>query len=503
VSSGTPDAGSASAPAGAASRADGASRRTRRRSRLGWQLVALIAGLLIVSAAATTWFSVSSLVDTTTVAAESSMANAHRIVADLVTVATNDVDAYRQAALDQRKLELRDISAAMVGAMERLRLAISPDGTNDDAARAAVLDLLRATRYRNEDYFFTLDRDLVMIEHPNPDWDGKPVADFEDPSGAPIFRQMRDVVERDGSGFVPYLWARLGADEPVSKISHVEGYEPWGWIIGTGVYLDDVEAEAASQLDAMTASLAQTFDTIELGESGTIFILDAEGRVAVAPTSRDLSVLETTDEGRAVAQRIIAEAPAGPDEMRSAVETATFATGAQEQWLVDVSSFPELGWTLVSAIPERKLHGPGIALGLRQLLLSLLVLICGLGIGLLASRRIARPIEAMTTAAIDLENDRFDPASLDEAASRGDEVGALARAFRRMGAEVLERERRLREQVERLSISIDRGRVARDVGEITESDFFRDLQSRARDMRRRDQEEPLPAPPLGDDAPRR
>ena len=144
------------------------------------------------------------------------------------------------------------------------------------------------------------------------------------------------------------------------------------------------------------------------------------------------------------------------------------------------------GWTLVSAIPRRELQAPGLQLGLRQLLLSLLVLIAGLGIGLLASRRIVRPVEAMTAAAIDLENDRFDPASLDDAAARTDEVGALARAFRRMGTEVLERERRLREQVERLSVSIDRKRVERDVGEITESDFFRDLQSRAREMRRRD-----------------
>ena len=251
-------------------------RRPARRSRLGWQLILLIAALLVASAIATTWFSVSSLFQTTTAEAEASMGNAHRIVADLVGIATDDVAAYRQAALDQRELELKDISAAMVGAIDRLRLAISPDGASEEAAKAAALDLLRATRYRNEDYFFTLDRDLVMIEHPNPDWDGRPVAVYTDPSGRFIFREMRDVVETQGAGYVPYVWARLGASEPVAKISHVEPYAPWGWIVGTGVYIDDIDAEAAAQLAALESRLATTFDTIELGPSGTIFILGAD-----------------------------------------------------------------------------------------------------------------------------------------------------------------------------------------------------------------------------------
>lgn len=473
--------GAPAAPASAS-----APRRGSRLSRIGWRFALLIAGLLVASAITTTWFSVVSLYDTTTESALSAMASTHEIVADLVDTSWTDVQAYRDSTLEQRKTELRDISSAMVGAMDRLRLATSPDGTNDDAAKAAVLDLLRSTRYRNKDYFFTLDRDLVMIEHPDPAWDGRPVADVADPNGVYLFREMRDAVATKGSGFVPYAWARLGTADPVPKISFVEPYTPWGWIVGTGVYLDDIEAEADARIEATKAQLTDTFSRIRFGDTGLLFLLDGDGSLIITPAQADLSWLSTTDAGRALVASILATAPPGDDTMHEVVAAAPFRGDPSAEWRLEISRFTGPGWVLVSAVPEAALRAPGVALGIRQLLLSLLVLIAGLGIGLVASRRIVRPVEAMTAAAVELENDRFDPSSLDEAAARTDEVGALARAFRRMGAEVIERERRLREQVARLTVTIDRGRVEREVGEITDSDFFRDLQSRAREMRRRD-----------------
>ncbi|MFO1540552.1 MAG: cache domain-containing protein [Chloroflexota bacterium] len=457
-----------------------------RWSRLGWRLALLIAGLLVVSAVATTFFSVSSLRDSLFDSASESMANVHLTVGDLVAVARDDVAAYRAAALEQRRRELADISAAMVHSIDALRVAISPDGANEEAARTAALDLLRSVRYRNDDYFFTLDPELVMIEHPNPAWDGRPVADFADPDGVYLFREMRDVVERDGSGFVAYRWERLGAEQPVPKISHVVPYAPWGWIIGTGVYLDDIEAEAEARMAATLGTLAETFENVSFGAEGLIFLLDAQGRVVAAPPSRDLTELSVTETGRELVARILAAAPAEEDVVTALTAKVPPELGPGGLWLVDLSAFPDLGWTLVSATPQHELERPGSELAVRQLVLAIVVLVCGLGIGLLATRRIVRPVTAMTAAAIDLENDRFDPASLDEAAARTDEVGALARAFRRMGAEVLERERRLREQVARLTVVVDRRKVDAEVGEITDTDFFRDLQSRAREMRRRD-----------------
>ena len=82
-----------------------------------------------------------------------------------------------------------------------------------------------------------------------------------------------------------------------------------------------------------------------------------------------------------------------------------------------------------------------------------------------------------------VEADDFDPGSLDGVAERDDALGQLARVFQRMAREVFERERRLKAQVQQLRIEIDEARAAQEVAEITDTDYFRDLQKRASGLR--------------------
>src|SRR5262249_4941356 len=79
--------------------------------------------------------------------------------------------------------------------------------------------------------------------HPiKPELDGKDLGEMKDPSGNRLFIGFVDVVKSQGAGFYGYLWPKPGFEQPVSKISYLKGFAPWGWIIGTGIYLDDVDA---------------------------------------------------------------------------------------------------------------------------------------------------------------------------------------------------------------------------------------------------------------------
>ena len=91
-----------------------------------------------------------------------------------------------------------------------------------------------------------------------------------------------------------------------------------------------------------------------------------------------------------------------------------------------------------------------------------------------------RGVGRVTAAAVAVESGAFVAESLDEVAQRPDALGNLARLFQRMAIEVAARQRRLEDQVQRLTIAIDERKKAAQVEEITESDYFRDLQSRAR-----------------------
>jgi methyl-accepting chemotaxis protein len=115
----------------------------------------------------------------------------------------------------------------------------------EDAQRAA-LDTVKSLRYGNEDYFWVHDNDLVMQMHPfKPELDGTDLSQNTDPDGVPLFVRMNEVVAADGAGFVEYQWPKPGLEDPQPKVSYVVGFEPWGWIVGSGVYVDDVEAAVA------------------------------------------------------------------------------------------------------------------------------------------------------------------------------------------------------------------------------------------------------------------
>ncbi|MFA7291383.1 MAG: methyl-accepting chemotaxis protein [Rhodocyclaceae bacterium] len=112
-----------------------------------------------------------------------------------------------------------------------------------DEAKKAAMNTIRTLRYDKNEYFWINDFSPTTLMHPiRPDLEGKSMAEVKDPTGKVLFVEFVKVVKASGAGFVDYLWPKPGSDTPVQKISYVKGFEPWGWIIGTGIYTDDVDA---------------------------------------------------------------------------------------------------------------------------------------------------------------------------------------------------------------------------------------------------------------------
>ncbi len=119
----------------------------------------------------------------------------------------------------------------------------------DEAKRRATAHL-RSMRYGAEgkDYFWINDMHPNIVMHPyRPELEGRDVTDFKDPSGKRLFVACADIVRRQGAGFVDYQWQWLdNPDKIVPKISYVKGFQPWGWVVGTGVYVEDVRSQILS-----------------------------------------------------------------------------------------------------------------------------------------------------------------------------------------------------------------------------------------------------------------
>ncbi len=112
-------------------------------------------------------------------------------------------------------------------------------------ARSAIASL----RYEGSEYFWINDMQPRVVMHPiKPELDGKDVSDVKDPNGLPVFKAFAAKVRESGKGFVAYQWPKPGSSAPVDKISYVQGFEPWGWVIGSGIYIGDLREATMRQL---------------------------------------------------------------------------------------------------------------------------------------------------------------------------------------------------------------------------------------------------------------
>lgn len=114
---------------------------------------------------------------------------------------------------------------------------------SEDDAKQQALAMLAQMRYDDGNYFWVNDMHPNMVMHAaKPSLNGSDLTQMKDPNGKALFVEMVQVVRKDGHGLVPYQWPLPGKDTPVDKISYVKGFAPWGWVIGSGVYLQDVDA---------------------------------------------------------------------------------------------------------------------------------------------------------------------------------------------------------------------------------------------------------------------
>ena len=110
-------------------------------------------------------------------------------------------------------------------------------------AQQAAISQIDKVRYGAGEYFWINDMQTRMIHHPiKPALNGQNVGEMKDPNGVYLFKAFVDQVRQAGSGFVAYQWPKPGHDTPVDKVSYVQGFAPWGWVVGSGLYIDDLQS---------------------------------------------------------------------------------------------------------------------------------------------------------------------------------------------------------------------------------------------------------------------
>ena len=157
------------------------------------------------------------------------------------------IPSFRNAMLMEKKEMIKELSETAWSILNESYELEQKGELSEKEAKARAIYEINGLRYGNDmkDYFWICDMTPKMIVHPyRPELQGKNLSDFTDANNKKVFVEFVNIVKQKEKGYVEYYWQ--WKDDPqkiVPKLSYVKEFAPWKWIIGTGIYLDDVDKE--------------------------------------------------------------------------------------------------------------------------------------------------------------------------------------------------------------------------------------------------------------------
>jgi PAS domain S-box-containing protein len=162
------------------------------------------------------------------------------------------VPTMKRNTLERKKEMIRELTQVEWSELAGLHEQEKRGMIDRAAAQRAAVERIRRLRFGDDgkDYFWISDTQTRMVVHPyRPDLDGQDLGTYADPTGKRLFVEYTRIVRAQGDGYLEYLWQWKDDEQRVvPKLSYVKGFEPWGWIVGTGIYLEDVRVEIGQMI---------------------------------------------------------------------------------------------------------------------------------------------------------------------------------------------------------------------------------------------------------------
>lgn len=311
-------------------------------------------------------------------------------------------------------------------------------GLAEEEKKKEALKVLKGMRYAGDNYLWINDMTPAMVMHPmKPAMDGTSLADYKDPNGKKLFVEFVKVCEKDGQGFVDYMWPKPGEDKPVAKLSYVRLFKPWNWVVGTGVYLETAEARFKEEAKKQIGNL-------RFGPDGKdyFFILDTDMKMVMHPVKPSMVGNDQRDlrdpQGKAFIQEMV---DISLKNGQGFVDYLWPKPGEEQPVakLTYVQLFKEWGWIVATgiyvddidrAMAKAQVSISSVVSHQKKVVLAIvlgMILVVGAIIVFMATR-IARPIRETDAFFRDISAGEGDLTARLTVASN-DEIGAMASSF--------------------------------------------------------------------------
>lgn len=197
-----------------------------------------------------------------------------------------ELENYRQSIILERKEQLRNIISVADSHIIDLLAEVRSGAMTREQAKRKLLDELRRIKYGRNDYIWASDYRSTLISHPDPKLNNADFAKVRDTKGNLIVPPMVEMaVKGAGDGYYSYWWRRLGEEQPVEKITYFKHIPEFGIVIGTGVYLDDVENIVKTKKNIAVDNLREKLRQTKIAQTGYVYIFDGQYVMQIHPNA--------------------------------------------------------------------------------------------------------------------------------------------------------------------------------------------------------------------------
>ncbi len=172
------------------------------------------------------------------------------------SVGEAEVEAVREGLIEKKKDELKAYVDLAITAVAPIVTSQEPD------AKERAKDVLRSMAFGKDGYLFVYDFEgNTLAYHPDPSSEGVNRMGVVDPDGVEVIKELVNLA-RNGGGFLPYGWLKPSVNAVMPKLSYADQIQEWGWMVGTGVYIDDIDTAVAARQQEIRDNVVNTMWTI-------------------------------------------------------------------------------------------------------------------------------------------------------------------------------------------------------------------------------------------------
>ncbi len=215
-------------------------------------------------------------------------------VIGLAAIAANGLWELKQSLMQDRQDKTREHVELAISIAADFHQRAETGEMDAAAAQSAAAGAIQVLRYAGNNYFWINDLEGILVMHPHrEDQIGTSMLDLTDREGTKIYQEFLRAVADDGAGIVDYIGRRPGTEINAPKIAYVQTFEPWGWVIGSGIYVDDVQTAFLEQAQEVGLILLAVLAVV----GGVSFVVARALSGAIVKTADCMGTLAEGDNG--------------------------------------------------------------------------------------------------------------------------------------------------------------------------------------------------------------